>query len=436
MSITKHLQTLLATLAVTGLAIMPALAQEPAVESGHVHPAPAAVDTTAPAESTAPLVFEFTEHEFGNIHQGQSVTVEFPFVNKSEDKEVTIENVRTRCGCTAVALEKRSFKPGEGDKIGVTFNSTGRKGDQHKVVTVTTTDPEHPAYQLKIAGTIVTEVELTDRVVNFGAVQEGVGDSKEIALLDFSEKPVNILKVETHAQGVEVVQGEAVEYLDPQTGRTGRKTAFTVTVKPDFPAGRIAGTIVMTTDHPQEPVHNIAVTGMVRGDVSPSPNQIFFGVLAPESDVERVVRLMVRDNQKFNMVSFRIGDMTHDGQDFDLTKNVDVKLTAADANPNVQLLSVYFVSPKDRGTYKGTVTASGTIGEKKIDFNVPFQAVIRPEITQSPEQPSTADVMSGRALLPKPELDKQREEQRQKLLERRMDMEKRLEKAKERVVTE
>lgn len=424
MKLFHHAKTTLTILALWGLAVTPVVAQH----EGHDHPAPA---ISAPTTEDSPgFVFYFIEHDFGAIHQGQSPTVEFPFVNKS-GKTITIENIRTTCGCTAAALEKRTFEPGEGEKIGVTFNSAGRTGAQHKVVTIATNDPDHPAYQLKVAANVVTEMELSERVVNFGAVQEGEGAAKEIALFAYAKDPVEIKKIDVHAQGIEVSQGEPEEHLDARSGRKGRKFPLTVTVKPDYPAGRLAGSITITTNHPQEAVHSVAVTGLVRGEIAVSPNQVFFGVLGPNSDAERVVRLMVRENQTFEMTGYTLSETTQDNQPFEMSDHVDVKLTTSDANPEVQLLSVYFKTPEERGTYKGIITTSGTVGEKKVDFNVPFQVVIRPEMTQGaaadPGAPSAADVISGRATLPAETIRKQQEEQRKKLIERRLEMEQRLE---------
>ncbi|MCB2154973.1 DUF1573 domain-containing protein [bacterium] len=436
----QKIRTLLAALAIGGLAIVPAAAQHEG--HGHSEGQPAAPAHPAPRADKVPnpdatgIVFETEEHDFGAIHQGEKVTAEFAFENKS-DKTIEIEKIRTSCGCTAAALDKRTYAPGEGEKITVTFNSAGRKGAQHKVITVSTNDPDHPAYQLKIACNVITEMEMTARILNFGSVQEGDGASKEVALLDFAETPIEIKNIEVQAEGIEVAQGDPEEYLDTATGRKGRKIPFLISVKKDFPAGRLLGRVMITTSNEHEPVQSVAITGTVRGDLAVSPNQVFFGVIAPDSDLERVARLMVRDDLEFKMTGFTLSQMSRDGKDYDLTDNIDVKLTNSEANPKTQLLSLYFLAPGERGTYKGIVTASGTVGEKKAEVNLPFQAVIRPEVKrQADGQPSTADVISGRATLPRDEIKRQQDAEREKLLQRRMELQQRVKEAKEKAASE
>ena len=88
-----------------------------------------------------------SEHNFGDINQGDVVTHSFVIANNGGDL-LKISSVKASCGCTAANPDKNELKPGESTNIVVTFNSKGRKGPQTKTVTVTTNDPEKPQVTL------------------------------------------------------------------------------------------------------------------------------------------------------------------------------------------------------------------------------------------------------------------------------------------------
>jgi hypothetical protein len=90
-------------------------------------------------------------HEAG---AGQaSYTTEFAFENAG-DRPVTIESVRTSCGCTAAELEKTVYRPGEAGVIAATFSFGSRTGRQVKHITVRTDAPGSPATTLTMRVTI------------------------------------------------------------------------------------------------------------------------------------------------------------------------------------------------------------------------------------------------------------------------------------------
>jgi hypothetical protein len=78
------------------------------------------------ASSTATIVFDRDEHDFGTIREsdGKASTV-FTFVNKS-DKPLLIKDVKTSCGCTTPEWTKEPVAPGQKGYIRATYDPTGR----------------------------------------------------------------------------------------------------------------------------------------------------------------------------------------------------------------------------------------------------------------------------------------------------------------------
>ena len=92
------------------------------------------------AENEAPvvgayLVFDESEFDFGDIHQGDQVEHVFNFQNQGT-KPLILSNVATTCGCTAPYWPKEPIPPGEKGEIKVKFNSSGKMGRQNKIITV------------------------------------------------------------------------------------------------------------------------------------------------------------------------------------------------------------------------------------------------------------------------------------------------------------
>ena len=59
--------------------------------------------------------------------------------------------------CTASEPAKSDLKPGESSKIKVSFNSTGRTGEQKKAVLVFSNDPINPTQKITIKARIENE---------------------------------------------------------------------------------------------------------------------------------------------------------------------------------------------------------------------------------------------------------------------------------------
>lgn len=86
-------------------------------------------------QSGPKITFQETEHNFGDINQGDKVEHVFTFENVGSEPLI-LSNVTTTCGCTASDWPREPLAPGETANIKVTFNSAGKMGRQNKVVTI------------------------------------------------------------------------------------------------------------------------------------------------------------------------------------------------------------------------------------------------------------------------------------------------------------
>ncbi len=74
-------------------------------------------------------------HDFGRLTQGQKVHHEFVITNTG-NKDLLIEQVVAKCGCSIVAFPKEPIAPGTTAKIKVTLDTSQLEGKQVKSVTV------------------------------------------------------------------------------------------------------------------------------------------------------------------------------------------------------------------------------------------------------------------------------------------------------------
>ena len=86
-------------------------------------------------KDTTTVEFAEKEFKFGTIKEGDKVEHIFSLKNTGT-KPLIIANAWGSCGCTVPEYPKDPIAPGAQSQVKVTFNSTGKKGEQHKSVTM------------------------------------------------------------------------------------------------------------------------------------------------------------------------------------------------------------------------------------------------------------------------------------------------------------
>ena len=99
------------------------------------------------------VVFLNTTYDFDTVRAGTVVIYGFNFSNEGK-RDLEILSVKTSCGCTTTKLDVKTFRKGKSGTITATFNTRGRKGRQHKTITIITNDPMNPQIVLTIKGVL------------------------------------------------------------------------------------------------------------------------------------------------------------------------------------------------------------------------------------------------------------------------------------------
>lgn len=97
----------------------------------------------------------------------------------------------------------RELDPNETGKIRATFNTKGRKGKQKKTIYVNTNDPQNPLIKLVILATIIEELTLNPRKVNFGKMKKEEKKSQKVQIKNTSGKTIQIMSIEPSAYQID-----------------------------------------------------------------------------------------------------------------------------------------------------------------------------------------------------------------------------------------
>ncbi len=86
----------------------------------------------------APVItFEKTEHDWGNVNEGDKLETIFKFTNTGKS-ELIITNIKASCGCTVPKnWKKEPIMPGEESEFTVQFNTKNKLNKQSKNITIT-----------------------------------------------------------------------------------------------------------------------------------------------------------------------------------------------------------------------------------------------------------------------------------------------------------
>lgn len=210
------------------------------------------------ASAKPDIAFSDTYFDFGQIYQNKKVEHIFTFKNEG-DQVLSVDKVKTSCGCTAAVLSNKAVKPGETGEIGVTFNPAHRTGKQKKTIYVNSDDPVEPVVQLTIEASVKVDLEASPDAVYFSQVKTGQSVTKEVALKNTGQETMSILSIDTDKAAISVKMSPKQTKL-PVSLKPG--ASFTITVSTEAPkdSSRVYGRITVKTDSQTTPEVFISVS--------------------------------------------------------------------------------------------------------------------------------------------------------------------------------
>lgn len=86
-------------------------------------------------EQMPQMTFDNEMHDFGRLSAGENISYSFHFRNTGT-ADLIISSTSASCGCTVADYPRGRIAPGEDGYVTVSFNSTGKSGQQYQEVTV------------------------------------------------------------------------------------------------------------------------------------------------------------------------------------------------------------------------------------------------------------------------------------------------------------
>ena len=230
------------------------------------------------------IFFGNPDFNFGKIFKGEKVKHVYEFENRGK-RILKISKVKTSCGCTAAILTDKDVPPGKTGKIETTFNSGTSRGNVKKTITVTSNDPNSPAYRLSISGEIIEEISAKPHNINFGSIYINAETDKIITINSLTESNFNIKKITSSKA---FANASIVEKNDE-----GYK--IKVTLKGNHKMGRFSGSVHLETDSPRQPKVTVPFFGEIIGDITTYPKRIYYGTVTRGK--ERTQKLFIKINK-------------------------------------------------------------------------------------------------------------------------------------------
>jgi hypothetical protein len=206
--------------------------------------------------------FDRDKMDFGKVKQGKILTHVFKFVNEG-DETLTIDRVRTSCGCTAVLVSRKEIPPGKEGELKVTFNTRGYAGKLSKLIYVDTNDPAQKSKQI----TVSAEIEVAPQPkIALDSYTQDLGLFLEDEEIRTQTKIKNIGELElqvscSHKDASFSAGGKEVSF--PLKIRAGKEAEIEIRIPPRNRKGLIREYILMKSNDPQRPTLSFYLSGYI-----------------------------------------------------------------------------------------------------------------------------------------------------------------------------
>lgn len=206
----------------------------------------------------------------GSIAKGEKVAHDFVIRNDGEGV-LEIESVRPACGCTVAEYDETVPAGGTG-KVHAVVDTTTFEGPISKSIVVLTNDPANPKLQLAVKATVEPYLFIQPGYARFVKAQQAEPGTVEEIVFTTTFDDLEILRAESPYPFLDVSYRQATEDDEPREAGVGKQWVVTLTL--DYtkaPVGTLAEYVTLHTNHPQQAIAKIPVSGFVRPLIHVTP---------------------------------------------------------------------------------------------------------------------------------------------------------------------
>jgi hypothetical protein len=233
-----------------------------------------AATTNAPA--AAPKIqFNKTVYDFGTTSLVDSVTGTFTFQNTGQG-ELKVGKPQPSCGCTVASVKPEVLKPGESGELVFKVNVGSAHGAIEKHITVPSNDPQNAKISLSVKANIKQILEVTPSQVSLGAIRPGATTNVTVTVHRTDGKKLVISETQPGNKEVHVS-------VTPVEG-DDQSAKLTVSVAGEGTPVRLSGQLKIFLEGITQPAGAVSVMGQLLGDVTVSPEQLYWPVTGSSSN--------------------------------------------------------------------------------------------------------------------------------------------------------
>lgn len=322
--------------------------------------APAFAQEAAQAEGAQPrAVLPEPIFDAGKVAKGESIVHDFLIRNAGE-APLQITDVRPACGCTVADFD-RTIAPGETGKVHATLDSSTFDGPISKTITVLTNDPVNPKLTLAVKAEVQPYLFIQPGYARFVQAQQSEPGSVRQILFTTTFDDLRILDVQSPYPFLDVTYREATEADEPREQATGRQWVVDLTL--DYakaPVGTLAEYVTIRTNHPNQAVLKLPVSGFVRPMIAVTPTAADFGDI--KLDEEQKASMLIR--------SFATEEVQVTSAETDVP-GVELSVTPVEQGRRYNL-NVTLSPEMPKGPFEGTIKIK-TDSKKAPTIEVPLR---------------------------------------------------------------
>ena len=234
------------------------------------------------------LQFDQTTYDFGKVSQVATVSGVFKYRNTG-DAVLKIQPPKPSCGCTVAELKPDTLAPGESGELPFTLSLGIYRATLEKHIAVFSNDPSTPETGLSIKVDYTPLYELNPVTVSPN-LAFGVDSAGEITTLTRNDgKPLRITRLVTSKPWIKAV-------IEPGSQPTDAAARIRITVQREGTPRRFNEYVhVYSVDPTNMPVSSIYLSGQMMGEVSLSPEALYWSINdAPKSSAARPEAMVLR----------------------------------------------------------------------------------------------------------------------------------------------
>jgi hypothetical protein len=301
-------------------------------------------------------MFTESSHDFGTVARGAKVEYRFKFSNPYVES-VHVSSVTSSCGCTTPTGPTAEIKTHETGEIVAAFNTRSTYlGNHSATITVQFDKPFAAIMQLNVWGDIRGDLLVQPESVDLGTLDQGQEVERKLSVTHTGSSDWKILDVRSVNTNYEVEVKNGAH--------NGGQVSYDLLVhlKKDAPPGYVKDQLILVTNDQRVTQFPIEVDGLVKAELSASPQSVSFGVVEA-GKAAKSQAIVVRGRRSFKITGVQCDD---DAFTF----------KPQDAASGVQLITVGFTAPEKPGKIAKKVRIETDLG-KSFAVEVIVQAEVK-----------------------------------------------------------